>query len=149
MLKELHTIKLIGDFLRSKKQIPNTINNIESIFTFFNFLEANKNKFFTLYIYNYLYSFISSDEVAKRKTSARVFEDFLAILLNGIVADTQTRKNLDFQVSGYFVNVKDKMAGNRREKADIIFSNNYCFSVKTLIAKNVEINMSSFEKSSF
>ena len=145
MLKELSTIKIIGDYLRAKNIISN-INNISEIYNLFLYLENNKNKFFTLYIYNYLYSFISSDEVAKRKTSARVFEDFLAILLNGVVADTQERKNLQFKVSDYFVNVKDKIAGNRREKADIIFNNNYCFSIKTLIAKNSEINMGSFEK---
>lgn len=46
----------------------------------------------------------------------------------------------------YFINVKDKIASNRREKADIIFANHYAFSVKTLIAKNAEINMGSFEK---
>lgn len=146
MLKELSTIKIIGDYLRDKKVINNTIKSIDEVYNLFLYLETNKNKFFTLYVYNYLYSFISSNEVAKRKTSARVFEDFLAILLNGVVADTQTRKNLDFQVSDYFVNVKDRIAGNRREKADIIFDNNYCFSVKTLIAKNSEINMGSFEK---
>ncbi|EPB0942943.1 hypothetical protein [Campylobacter upsaliensis] len=42
--------------------------------------------------------------------------------------------------------MKDKIASNRREKADIIFANHYAFSVKTLIAKNTEINMGSFEK---
>lgn len=46
----------------------------------------------------------------------------------------------------YFVNVKDKIASNKREKADLIFANNYAFSVKTLTLKNAEINMGSFEK---
>lgn len=146
MLKELHTIKLIGDFLRERKYIQSKIDNVDSIYNFFCCLQDNQSKFFTLYIYNYLYEFISSDDVAKRKTSARVFEDFLAILFNGVVADTQIRKNLSYEVDDYFVNVKDRIAGNRREKADVVLEDNYCFSVKTLIVKNTEINMGSFEK---
>lgn len=146
MFKELNTIKILSNFLIEKKIIDNHIDNINNIYNFFNYLEQNKNKFYTLYIYNYLYSYISSDEVSKRKTSARVFEDLLAIIFNGRVADTQQRKNLNYQVDDYFINVKDKIASNRREKADIIFNNNYSFSVKTLIHKNIEINMGSFEK---
>ncbi|RAX51917.1 hypothetical protein CCY99_08130 [Helicobacter sp. 16-1353] len=146
MFKELNTIKLISEFLIEKNAISKNINSIDKIYDFFSYLEQHKNKFYTLYIYNYLYNFISSDEVSKRKTSARVFEDLLAIIFNGVVADTQQRKNLNYQVSDYFTNVKDKIASNRREKADIIFKNSYCFSVKTLIDKNTEINMGSFEK---
>lgn len=145
MFKSLNTIKLISDYLTQNGVIDENVN-IDSIYNFFKYLECNKNKFYTLYIYNYLYNFISSDEVNKRKTSARVFEDLLAIIFKGKVADTEQRRNLQYQVSDYFINVKDKIAGNRREKADIIFPNNYSFSVKTLIAKNNEINMGSFEK---
>lgn len=145
MFKELSTIGLISDYLRSQNLIKKA-SNIQSIYDFFIHLEQNKQKFYTLYIYNYLFNFISSDDVAKRKTSARVFEDLLAIIFNGKVADAEQRKNLSYEVSDFFVNVKDKIASNRREKADIIFDNNYSFSVKTLIAKNNEINMGSFEK---
>lgn len=145
MFKELSTIGLISDYLRTQNFIKKS-TNIHAIYDFFTHLEQNKHKFYALYIYNYLFSFISSDDVAKRKTSARVFEDLLAIIFNGRVADTEQRKNLSYEVSDYFVNVKDKIASNRREKADIIFDNHYSFSVKTLIAKNNEINMGSFEK---
>lgn len=62
------------------------------------------------------------------------------------MADTQIRKNLSYEVDDYFINVKDRIAGNRREKADVVLEDNYCFSVKTLIVKNTEINMGSFEK---
>lgn len=146
MFKSLTTIKLISDYLVQSGAIDSKVNSIDSIYRFFTFLEANKHKFYTLYIYNYLFNFISSDEVAKRKTSARVFEDLLAIIFNGKVADTEQRKNLSYEVSDYFMNVKDKIASNRREKADIIFGGGYSFSLKTLIAKNSEINMGSFEK---
>ncbi len=42
--------------------------------------------------------------------------------------------------------IKDKIAGNRREKIDILFNNNYGISVKTLMHNNTEINLGSFEK---
>lgn len=145
MFKSLNTIKIVSDYLAKNNVIDKNIS-INSIFAFFKQLQNNKNKFYTLYIYNYLYNFISSDEVAKRKTSARIFEDLLAIIFNGKVADTEQRRNLQYQVSDYFLNVKDKIASNRREKADIIFPNHYSLSIKTLIAKNNEINMGSFEK---
>lgn len=146
MFKELQTIKIISTYLQTKEIINKDISSISEIYAFFTHLQENKNKFYTLYIFNYLFHFISSDEVAKRKTSARVFEDLLAVIFNGEPADAKQRKNLKFEVSDYFLNVKDKIASNRREKADIIFKNNYSFSVKTLILKNTEINMGSFEK---
>ncbi|WP_285819188.1 hypothetical protein [Helicobacter bilis] len=145
MLKELKTIEIISDYLR-QCSVLKEIESITDIYNFFVYLQENKHTFNTLYIYNYLYHFISSNEVAKRKTSARVFEDLLAILFNAQVADTKQRKNLSYEVSDCFINVKDNIASNRREKADVIFTNGYSFSVKTLIAKNKEINMGSFEK---
>ena len=146
MLKSLATIKIISDYLRDKHILKQDISSISEIYDFFVYLQNHKYKFFTLYIYNYLFNFISSNEVAKRKTSARVFEDLLAVIFNAKVADTQIRSNLSYEVSDYFINVKDKIASNRREKADVVFENAYSFSVKTLIAKNKEINMGSFEK---
>lgn len=146
MLKSLHTIQIISSYFKEKNILKYNISSIDDIYNFFVYLQNNKNKFYTLYIYNYLFNFISSDEVSKRKTNARVFEDLLAIIFNAIVADTKVRSNLQFKVDDYFINVKDKIASNRREKADVIFTNHYSFSVKTLIAKNTEINMGSFEK---
>lgn len=146
MLKSLHTIQIISSYFKEKNILKYNVSNIDDIYNFFVYLQNNKNKFYTLYIYNYLFNFISSDEVSKRKTSARVFEDLIAIIFNAVVADTKVRSNLQFKVDDYFMNVKDKIASNRREKADVIFPNHYAFSVKTLIAKNTEINMGSFEK---
>lgn len=68
----------------------------------------------------------------KEKRVLRFFEDFLAVLFNGTVSDELKRKNLSYEVSDYFLNVKDKIASNRREKADICFGN-YPLSVKTLM----------------
>lgn len=141
MLRSLHTITIISDYLRNKNKLKSEASNIDDIYNFFIYLQNNKNKFYTLYIYNYLFNFISSDEVAKRKTSARVFEDLLAIMCNAKVADDSIRQNIIYAVPNHFVNTKDIIASNRREKADVIFRNNYSFSVKTLIVSNSEINL--------
>lgn len=140
MIRELVIIDFIKPFLSIKE-----VKNGDEIYEFFKDIQ-NKQDFNSLYILNFLYKFICSDEVAKRKSSAREFEDLFSVLFGGIVTDTQSRKNLQYEVSEFFANVKDKIAGNKREKADILFPNNYAMSLKTLIAENKEINMGSFEK---
>ncbi|CAA6826608.1 MAG: FIG00471148: hypothetical protein [uncultured Sulfurovum sp.] len=133
--------------MAEKNQIDEDTNNIDQVYNVFKFIsEEGNQKFYSLYILNYLYNFIVSDEVAKRKTSARVFEDLLAILLNGNITDTKSRKNLQSDVPDYFRFTKDKIAGNKREKIDLLFNNNYGVSVKTLMKNNKEINLGSFEK---
>ena len=147
MHKELNTIRVIRDYMVKKDEIPSLTNNIDDIYNFFEFISnKGKDKFHSLYILNYLYNFIVSDEVSKRKTSARVFEDLLAILLNGVVTDNKSRKNIKNDVPDYFKFTKDKIAGNKREKIDLLFNNSYGVSVKTLIKSNKEINLGSFEK---
>jgi hypothetical protein len=147
MHKELNTIKLIREYMVKSNQVKLETNNIDDMYELFRFISIDGNKkFHSLYILNYLYNFIVSDEVAKRKTSARVFEDLLAILLNGSLTDTQSRKNIQSNVPDYFKFAKDKMAGNKREKNDLLFNNNYGVSVKTLMKSNKEINLGSFEK---
>lgn len=148
MHKELHSIKLIRNYMEDKKLIKNTTSNINEVYHFFKYLsiKESRNKFNSLYILNYIRQYIADDEVAKRKTSARVFEDLLAILFNGEVADKNKRKNLKSDVPDYFNLAKDKIAGNKREKIDLIFENNYGISLKTLMIDNPEINLGSFEK---
>lgn len=145
MLRELHTLTFIAQYLREKGEIPQNISHIDELYDFFLYLDEHQKSFNSLYIFNYLFHYISSDEVAKRKTSAMVFEDFLALIFGGKVSDELARKNLSYEVSDYFLNVKDKIASNRREKADIFFEN-YSLSVKTLIQDNKELNMGSFDK---
>ena len=128
MIRELVIIDFIKPFLSIKE-----VKNGDEIYEFFKDIQ-NKQDFNSLYILNFLYKFICSDEVAKRKSSAREFEDLFSVLFGGIVTDTQSRKNLQYEVSEFFANVKDKIAGNKREKADILFPNNYAMSLKTLIA---------------
>jgi len=147
MHKELNTIKLIREYMVEHKQVSNETTSIDEIYKLFNFISNEGNqKFHSLYILNYLYNFIVSDEVAKRKTSSRVFEDLLSILLNGELTDTQSRKNIKHDVPDYFKFAKDKMASNKREKIDILFNHNYGVSVKTLMKNNPEINLGAFEK---
>jgi hypothetical protein len=84
--------------------------------------------------------------VSKRKTSSRVFEDLLAIIFNGSITDELNRENDVADVPEYFENVRDKIAGNKREKIDLLFNGMYGISVKTLVGTNSEINLGSFEK---
>jgi len=148
MHKELFSIQIIRDYMSNKGLIQNKVKNIDEAYEFFEYLSTPKNgkKFNSLYILNYLHQYIVSDEVAKRKTSSRVFEDLLGILFNGEVADNAVRKNLHQEVPSIFEMVKDKMAGNKREKIDLIFDDNFGISLKTLLKSNKEINLGSFEK---
>jgi len=146
--KELHSIKIIRDYMARKKLLPHKVEDIDSIYSFFQYLSSDesKTKFNSLYIMNYIYMYIASDEVAKRKTSSRVFEDLLAIIFDGEITDSKKRKNIKSDVPACFELVQDKLAGNKREKIDLLFGENYGVSVKTLMMSNKEINMGSFEK---
>ena len=146
MHKELNTIRLIRDYMVSKGDAPFNTDNIDSIYNVFKTVETKKN-FNSLYILNYIHAYISSNEVAKRKTSSRVFEDLLAIIFNGEITDEIHRENDMSDVPYHFENVRDKIASNKREKIDILFNGSYGVSVKTLVEKNLEINLGSFEKS--
>ena len=148
MHKELHSIKIIRDYMARKKLLPKNVKDIETIYSFFQYLSSDKSKtkFNSLYIMNYIYMYIASDEVAKRKTSSRVFEDLLAIIFDGEVTDNKKRKNIKSEVPECFELVQDKLAGNKREKIDLLFNDSYGVSVKTLMMSNKEINMGSFEK---
>ena len=145
MHKELHTIKVIRDYMTTKGDLPKHTENIDSVYKFFKEIEKSK-KFNSLYILNYIYNYISCDEVSKRKTSSRVFEDLLAIIFNGSITDELNRENDVADVPEYFENVRDKIAGNKREKIDLLFNGMYGISVKTLVGTNREINLGSFEK---
>lgn len=145
MHKELHTIKVIRDYMATKGSLPRRTENIDSIYKFFKEIEKSK-KFNSLYILNYIYNYISCDEVSKRKTSSRVFEDLLAIIFNGDITDELSRVNDVTDVPEHFENVRDKIAGNKREKIDLLFNDMYGISVKTLVGTNSEINLGSFEK---
>jgi hypothetical protein len=147
--KELLSISMIGEYLEQKNIIKSKSVNINTIFEFFQYLAdpISNKKFNSLYILNYLYQYLVCEDVAKRKTSARIFEDLISIIFKGVVADNKVRKNLNSKVPEYFGLVKDKVAGNKREKIDVLFNNGqYGVSLKTLMLDNSEINLGSFEK---
>ncbi|CAD7288931.1 hypothetical protein LMG7974_01242 [Campylobacter majalis] len=95
MLKELQTIGFIKEILGIK-----TAKNLDEIYKVLQNL-SKKSDFNSLYILNYLYHFICSDEVAKRKSGAREFEDFLAVLFGAVVADNKKRKNISISVPNF------------------------------------------------
>ena len=140
MLKELRTIEFLRPYFGIK-----SINNINDLHDFFMKIQRN-NDFNSFYVLNFLHNFICKKEVYKTKSSAEYFEYFFGAMFGGEIADTTKRKNLNYEVPDFFVNVKDKIASNKREKADIIFSDNYAISLKTLILDNLELNLGSFEK---
>lgn len=148
MHKELHSIRVIREYMLQNGIIKQETNNIEDIYQVFKYLASpfNVRKFNSLYILNYINNYLVSEEVAKRKTSARIFEDLIAILFNGDIADNLKRKNIDTKVPDYFRCSKDIIASNKREKIDIVFSEHYGISIKTLMDDNPEINLGSFEK---
>jgi hypothetical protein len=148
MHKELHAIKLIREYLIQNKIVNYDTTNIDDIYNVFRYLADvdNINKFNSLYILNYINNYLVSEDVAKRKTSARIFEDLISILFNGRIADNFQRKNIVTEVPEYFKFDHQKIASNKREKVDIIFSYKYGISIKTLMDSNNEINLGSFEK---
>lgn len=149
MVNRHHIIKLIKEFLIEKGILKRQNSSLEDIGNFFEYLISSKEKFNSAYLLNYLYTNISSKEVAKRKTTARDFEDYLAILFNGIVTDELKRENKSIETKNLVIEnefITKFVLSNKREKADLIFDQGYQISIKTLISSNTEINLGSFEK---
>ena len=85
---------------------------------------------------------IKRKTVHKELNTIRVIKEYM-IQKKEINAST---KNIS-DVPDYFGFTKDKIAGNKREKIDLLFNDNYGVSVKTLMQNNKEINLGSFDKS--
>ena len=138
-------LKSLSEILKNNWQIPK-INNNKDLYDFFCYINNNKEQFNNSFLLNYLYKNISSEEISKRKTSARDFEDFLWIVLWWKITDEWIRSNnthnLIFVENDFITSF---VKSNKREKIDIDF-NNYGFSIKTLMGDNKEINFWSFEK---
>lgn len=147
MINNHNILKLLRDILIENNKLQKNYSNIDELVSFFNYLIDSKEDFNSAYLLNYLYQNISAKDVAKRKTTARDFEDYLAILFNGEVTDEVKRKNSDNKIeeieNSFITNFT---TSNRREKADIIFDKGFALSVKTLMKNNKEINLGSFEK---
>ncbi|RDU70825.1 hypothetical protein [Helicobacter brantae] len=146
MHRELKTIAKIVATLRRQGRLLQKISGVNDIYEFFQ--ECPKRTsfdFLSFYVLNYIYQYIVKDEVAKRKTSARVFEDLIAILFGGVITDELQRKNEPDTVPILLEKHSQKLSGNKREKADVSFDN-FSISIKTLMLDNSEINLGSFER---
>jgi len=140
-------LRLLKDILIKNSKLQENYSNIDELVSFFNYLIDTREDFNSAYLLNYLYQNISAKDVAKRKTTARDFEDYLAILFNGTITDEIKRQNRDNkieQIENDFIT--NFTTSNKREKADIIFDKSFALSVKTLMINNKEINLGSFEK---
>lgn len=96
---------------------------------------------------DWLFNNVSSEKVRVRKTSARVFEDFVSDMFGGNVLD-ETSRDLDMpskpdEGEGDFV--EQWITRNELQKEDVKFPG-LDLSVKTLTPSNGELNMGSFAK---
>ncbi len=147
MTNNHNILKLLKDILIKNKDIKENYSNTDELVSFFEYLIKTRENFNSAYLLNYLYQNISAKDVAKRKTTARDFEDYLAILFNGKTTDETKRQNSDNQIEQIENDfITNFTISNKREKADIIFDNDFALSVKTLMKNNKEINLGSFEK---
>lgn len=147
MINNHNILRLLKDILKNKNKLQEEYKSLDEIISSINTVLETKEDFNSAYLLNYLYQNISSKDVAKRKTTARDLEDYLAILFNGIVTDELKRENKDIkiaQIENDFIT--NFTISNKREKADIVFANDFVLSVKTLMPDNYEINLGSFEK---
>ncbi len=147
MTNNHNILKLLKDILIKNKNLKENYSDIDELVSFFEYLIKTRENFNSAYLLNYLYQNISAKDIAKRKTTARDFEDYLAILFNGKITDETKRQNSDNQIKQIENDfITNFTISNKREKADIIFDNDFALSVKTLIKNNKEINLGSFEK---
>lgn len=140
-------LKLLRDILIQKAVLRTEYRNTEEMVYTIKIILDTKENFNSAYLLNYLYQNISDKNVAKRKTTARDLEDYLSIVFNGTITDEIKRDNKSINIemieNDFITNFT---VSNKREKADILFADNFVLSVKTLMPDNYEINLGSFEK---
>jgi len=147
MVNNHSILKLLKEILVNSNNLKKSYSSLDETVEFFNYLNSTKENFNSAYLLNYIYQNISAKDVAKRKTTARDFEDYLSILFSGRITDEIQRRNDSItipQIENDFIT--NFTISNKREKADIIFEDNFELSVKTLMLSNKEINLGSFEK---
>jgi hypothetical protein len=147
MVNNHSILKLLKEILVNSNNLKKSYSSLDETVEFFNYLNSTKENFNSAYLLNYIYQNISAKDVAKRKTTARDFEDYLSILFSGRITDEIQRRNDSItipQIENDFIT--NFAISNKREKADIIFENDFELSVKTLMLSNKEINLGSFEK---
>ncbi|SFV65884.1 hypothetical protein MNB_SV-12-839 [hydrothermal vent metagenome] len=147
MTNNHNILKLLKEILIKNQNLKENYLNIDELLSFFKYLIKTRENFNSAYLLNYLYQNISAKNVAKRKTTARDFEDYLGILFSGKITDETKRQNSDNQIEKIENDfITNFIISNKREKADILFEDDFALSVKTLMLNNREINLGSFEK---
>jgi len=140
-------LKLLREILIQKNILKSEYKSIEEIISSIKNIVDTKENFNSAYLLNYLYQNISAKDIAKRRTTARDLEDYLSILFNGKITDETKRENKYIKINTIENDfITNFIVSNKREKADIVFINNFTMSVKTLMPDNYEINLGSFEK---
>lgn len=147
MINNHGILELLREFLIQKSVLKTEYRSIEEMIDTIKIILDTKESFNSAYLLNYLYQNISDKNVAKRKTTARDLEDYLSIIFNGTITDEAKRDNKSINIemieNDFITNFT---VSNKREKADILFADNFVLSVKTLMPNNQEINLGSFEK---
>jgi hypothetical protein len=162
----IENLPLIGRSLLDKNNLERP-KNTKNLFVFFELFKRDlqERNFEGLFLGSVLFNFVTSDEVSKRKTTSRVFEDIFASLFSTSSTDVKVRQNptvpaeikkLDILCKNLDWTISDDLSSNKREKSDIKIDN-YNVSVKTLIGpsynhkgiiidknENEEVNVGSF-----
>ncbi len=145
--KQPRNIKIIKRNFNTKRNIKIGLHKYRRNSLATNILRDTKENFNSAYLLNYLYQNISAKDIAKRKTTARDLEDYLSILFNGKITDETKRENKDIKIENIENDfITNFTISNKREKADIVFNDDFAMSVKILMPNNYEINLGSFEK---
>ncbi len=146
-MTNLNILKIIIENIKHKDPELDKKINLDLIFNFFKKVETDKKRFNYAYLNYFLYNNISKEDVARRKTTSRDFEDVLSIIFNGVITDEEKRGNLN-ENNFYLENetITGFAVSNKREKADVRIGEDYFVSVKTLMQNNKEINFGSLEK---
>lgn len=138
----LSKINIIGKSFLKETNIEEYPHNINEMVRFLNTLKnsINNNEFEGVLIGNILFSFVSDMRIRDRNTTSRVFEDIFSALFSQESSDTSTRSNpksipeiiaLDTLCKNNDWLISTDLAGNKREKADLILGD-YNISLKTL-----------------
>lgn len=135
-------IDVIGKSLLKEAGLKSTPQNIYEMKTFLEYLNKSidSNDFKGIVIANILFSFVSDINIRDRNTTARVFEDIFSSLFGVCCTDgffrnnpapTQIILNYDSYCTNENWKISTDLAGNKREKTDLIIDN-YNISLKTL-----------------
>lgn len=135
-------ISIIGKSILNDCNLQSCPQNIQQLDLFLKQLKKSidSNEFKGALIANILFSFVSSVDIRDRNTTSRIFEDIFSALFSCECTDRKFRTNppvtneikqYDELCNNLNWKISTDLAGNKREKADLIIER-YCISLKTL-----------------